>query len=225
MAFEQAYVHDVYTNIAHQFDATRHSKWKCVTEYLNSVVPSPLIIDIGSGNGKYINTRTDVVRYICIDTCPELLDIAREKAKGSTLYARVSYILASGCKIPVGDQLADSIISIAVLHHVHDIADRVRFIEEIARILKHNATALITVWSREQDIPSTWKELDTEGDFMIPWFNKSSKQYLSRYYHLYKHDEILELIATASNVLHITQIYSECNNWIVQLKKNDTLSK
>ena len=44
----------------------------------------------------------------------------------------------------------DAALCIAVMHHISSIDRRLRILKEMARVLKPNGTALITVWAQEQ---------------------------------------------------------------------------
>lgn len=61
---EQEHVHRVYNEIAHNFSDTRHKPWPRVVDFLNTFQSGSLILDIGCGNGKYMNTRSDLMMVI-----------------------------------------------------------------------------------------------------------------------------------------------------------------
>ncbi len=58
---EQEHVHKVYNDIAHNFSDTRHKPWPRVVDFLRSFSSGSLILDVGCGNGKYMNTRNDLM--------------------------------------------------------------------------------------------------------------------------------------------------------------------
>jgi alkylated DNA repair protein alkB family protein 8 len=58
---EHEHVHKVYNEIAHNFSDTRYKPWPRVVDFLRSFPSSSLILDIGCGNGKYLNTRHDLM--------------------------------------------------------------------------------------------------------------------------------------------------------------------
>lgn len=63
--FESSYVHSVYNQIAEHFSNTRHSAWPGVAEFIQSLSKHSLLLDIGCGNGKYLNLRNDIFA-VCI---------------------------------------------------------------------------------------------------------------------------------------------------------------
>lgn len=56
--FESSHVHTVYDAIASDFSRTRHSRWPFVEHFLESLSPSSLVLDAGTGNGKYLGVRS-----------------------------------------------------------------------------------------------------------------------------------------------------------------------
>ena len=51
----------VYNQIAHNFSDTRHTPWPRVVDFLRTFSPGSFVLDVGCGNGKYMNTRNDLV--------------------------------------------------------------------------------------------------------------------------------------------------------------------
>jgi alkylated DNA repair protein alkB family protein 8 len=58
--FERSYVHVIYNEIADHFSHTRHSAWPGVAKFIDSMDPFSLMLDVGCGNGKYLNLRKDL---------------------------------------------------------------------------------------------------------------------------------------------------------------------
>ncbi|KAL5285706.1 ALKBH8.2 family protein [Megaselia abdita] len=54
-------VHNVYDQIASHFSETRHSPWPQVAEFLNSFDQSDVLLDVGCGNGKYLNVNKELM--------------------------------------------------------------------------------------------------------------------------------------------------------------------
>ena len=59
--FEKAFVHTIYNEIADHFSHTRHSAWPGVAKFIDSMSPDATMLDIGCGNGKYLNLRNDII--------------------------------------------------------------------------------------------------------------------------------------------------------------------
>ncbi|BGP09597.1 tRNA methyltransferase, has a role in tRNA modification [Rhodotorula toruloides] len=62
LSFESAHVHAVYEEIAADFSRTRHTRWPFVERFLDSLEPGSLVLDAGTGNGKYLGCRS-VLRW------------------------------------------------------------------------------------------------------------------------------------------------------------------
>lgn len=58
---EQEHVHKVYNEIAHNFSDTRYKPWPRVVEFLRLFPTGSIVLDIGCGNGKYMNIRNDIM--------------------------------------------------------------------------------------------------------------------------------------------------------------------
>ena len=77
------------------------------------------------------------------DNCKELLEIAA---------ARDSEVSVGDClELPFRTAVFDSVISIAVMHHLSTVERRVKAIDELCRITRPGGTLLVYVWAFEQD--------------------------------------------------------------------------
>lgn len=207
---EQQHVHEVYDKIAMKFDHTRFSYWKCVKEFLDSLSKYSIVADVGTGNGKYLSYRRDITVF-GNDMSDNLLKIISQKNHIANICR------ANAIHLPYRSSIFDASISIAVLHHISTEKDRCKFIENIIRILKPQGRCLITVWAREQQIKSSWKDIGN-NDFFIPWIDKDETQ--ERYYHLFSYDEIKTLFSHYEHVITIKSVEFEMNNWCITFAKN-----
>jgi ubiquinone/menaquinone biosynthesis C-methylase UbiE len=184
MALERQHVNLVYNAIAHQFDKTRTCRWKGVAEFLDSLPSGSYIGDVGCGNGKYAQYRSDLV-WSGMDMSEALANIARDKAD-----SRGDVMIASGIHLPYRDKTFDATMSIAVLHHISTKDRRKKFLQELLRVT--TGSILVTVWAREQCLSPSWVPIGSpeSNDYMIPWKDAN----LSRYYHLFPKEEVVELV-------------------------------
>lgn len=60
LKFERSYVHTIYNEIADHFSQTRHSAWPGVAKFIESMDAYSFMLDVGCGNGKYLNRRKDL---------------------------------------------------------------------------------------------------------------------------------------------------------------------
>ncbi len=224
---EKKHVYDVYEKIAPHFSHTRYKPWPKVAEYLNSLEAGSLNLDVGCGNGKYLNIN-DKIFTIGTDRCFNLISICREKNTNNQVF------VADSLKLPIRSETFDSAISIAVVHHFSNVELRVKALLEIVRILKKGGTFLIYVWALEQD-----EKKFTQQDNFVPWHlqntyeNENKVQTLGpevikedkknatvyhRYYHMFKLGELEALIKNLPNV-SIVESYFDHANWCCIVKK------
>ena len=192
---EQEHVYKVYKIIAAEFDNTRYSKWGQVRVFLDALPKYSYLGDIGCGNGKYSNYRSDIIWH-GVDTCLELLNC----------FESDKLILANGLNLPYKTECFDAVISIAVIHHLSTIKKRHQFIKELIRTTKKGGQIYFMVWGKDQNIKKNWKNI-SGNDYLIPWKNQEY-----RYYHLFEESEIKELCKD----LIYSMIY-EKDNWCVTI--------
>lgn len=77
----------VYDNIASHFSGTRHSQWPRVAEFMDSLQPGSVLVDIGCGNGKYLTPAPSQQLY---------------KVREATTYNSVTSFTGVGSGIKLG---------------------------------------------------------------------------------------------------------------------------
>ncbi|XP_067631080.1 alkylated DNA repair protein alkB homolog 8 [Eurosta solidaginis] len=148
---EELNVHSVYERIAPHFSETRHTPWPRVAEFLRSFTLGSVLLDVGCGNGKYLQCNTDALTIGC-DRSSGLLNACLERAKiGKASYCALPNTFRCDClQVPVRAQSIDGCISIAVIHHLATAERRIAAVREIARLLRPGGRALIYVWAKDQ---------------------------------------------------------------------------
>ncbi|XP_040574740.1 tRNA (carboxymethyluridine(34)-5-O)-methyltransferase alkbh8 [Lepeophtheirus salmonis] len=139
---ESTHVHSVYENIAGHFSDTRHKPWPKVMDFLNSCNPYGTLIDVGCGNGKYFGHHPGMLQIGC-DYSFGLLQIVKERS--------FEGVRCDCLKLPFRSNLADAIISIAVIHHLSTWERRRDALAEMIRVLKVGGRVLIYAWAKEQN--------------------------------------------------------------------------
>lgn len=74
-ALERAYVHDVYENCEETVGPIRPR----VAQFLAGLDPGSVVCDVGSGNGRYLNSCNPLIYTIGVDRCYRLTKVARGK--------------------------------------------------------------------------------------------------------------------------------------------------
>ncbi|XP_050327686.1 alkylated DNA repair protein alkB homolog 8 [Bactrocera neohumeralis] len=148
---EEKNVHSVYDRIAPHFSETRHTPWPRVAEFLRSFQTGSVLLDIGCGNGKYLQCNNNALTIGC-DRSSGLINACLERAK---IISEDSSNLPNAFRcdclhVPVRSQTVDGCISIAVIHHLATADRRLAAIREMARLLRPGGRALIYVWAKDQ---------------------------------------------------------------------------
>ena len=198
---EKESVHDVYDNIANQFDSTRRTVWGGVGEFLNSLQKGSIVADIGCGNGKNMLHRKDITCFGCDASVP-LVIICKQK--------KLDVVVANCVDLPFKDNFFDATICIAVIHHLSTVARRRKAIEEIVRITKSGGQIYIQVWAYEQKTINKFKL--TTQDAMISWNGEHN-----RYYHMFVKGELDELFEGLP--IDIIDSFYEMSNFGVLVRK------
>ena len=220
-------MYEVYDKIATHFSHTRYKPWPQVAEFLNSLPKYSLVADVGCGNGKYLDVNNDIFMF-GTDRSNNLLKICRERITGSQLFT------ADSLYLPVRTNVFDAAISIAVVHHFSNDSLRIKALKELTRIIKPGGKFLIYVWALEQQ-----EKKFTNQDNFVPWHlqekwennvqvetmgpniikdEKSKSIVYQRYYHVFKKDELENLIKQVEGV-EIEKSYFDHANWCCIVKK------
>ncbi|CAJ0939922.1 unnamed protein product, partial [Mesorhabditis belari] len=237
---EQNYVSNVYEEIAPHFDETRHSQWKAVQGFLDSLPDYSLVYDVGCGNGKYLIAKDRLVKF------------------GSDLSMNLCQIAArKDCQVARADgraqpfrPIADAVLCIAVLHHLSSHSRRLEMVCELLRLLRPGGRACITVWSMDQTGAQYSKmrenKDDTEmneqskggerlrvhdgkcfeqQDLLVPWqveggstTDENKGKAFLRFYHVFRENELAEL-CLETEMCTIEKIICEQGNWIAIIQK------
>lgn len=138
---ESEYVKSTYEKIADDFSSTRYKKWPKVDAYLHSLSQSALLLDIGCGNGKYLdNSKT---YNIGCDLSLKLLRICKSKG--------FEVVLCDMTRLPFRSEVFDSVICVAALHHITTTKRRKKCLTDIVGLMNpQSSKCLVQVWSFEQ---------------------------------------------------------------------------
>ncbi len=118
-------------------------------EILEEIPKDSVVLDVACGNGYGSSLiAQQAARVIGVDISEQAIKKAREDYK-----EKIEFRLGSATQIPVDDNSADVLVSIATIEH---IPDDERFVEEVLRVLKPGGKCIIyTPQNRYGRIP-TW---------------------------------------------------------------------
>lgn len=183
-------MHSIYSQIAPHFSQTRHKPWPFVSTFLLSQPPGSVGLDVGCGNGKYLNVNPSVF-VIGSDRSPELVSLARDggdvkAVEQGSKFGKNQVLVADGLDLPFPDGRVDFVISVAVVHH---FSTRERRVDAVRRLLEcvrtrrgnddEGGKILVYVWALEQGSSRRGWDEGTEQDQLVPWVmrqNKSKKK-------------------------------------------------
>ena len=190
-----------WDKIANSFDKTRKKPWEICLNFIKSQDKNSVFADLGCGNGRHlIPAAKHFKKAIGVDISSNLLHIVENKIKKLNIN-NLELIHSTLTKIPLKDNSIDSILFIASLHNIKHRKNRLKALRETKRIIKKDGSAMISVWSREQD---KFRELFNKnkidknqefGDINIFW--RQDKLDVPRFYHLYSEKEFKEDINNA----------------------------
>src|SRR5207253_1857516 len=125
--------------------------WPVVESFLKSLPSGSLGLDIGCGNGKYLNVNPSVFIIGC-DMCKNLLFHAKERCNFPLL------VQANALDLVFRPSSFDFTLSIAVIHHLSSLERRRMAIDQILKALKPGGKGIIFVWAWEQSDPRSAKK-------------------------------------------------------------------
>lgn len=205
----------MYSSIAYEFSKTRTRPWRCVETFLESR-PKTSLLDVGCGNGRNLAAaQTSGFNAHGFDICSQFVDICRGRG--------LTNVYVGNIEDPINPitQTYDSIICIAVLHHIKSAELRQVALQRMYEALNPGGALLVTVWSYEHT-GARFPKVFTIGDNIVPWKSLlDGKSKVDRYYYIYdKHhlDMFLETFKCMYSSA-VINVHWEEQNWILEIKK------
>jgi SAM-dependent methyltransferase len=200
-----------YNTIADEFNKTRVRLWDCVKNYLDTFESNSYILDIGAGNGKYMDYRNDVIMK-GIDISNELVKICNKK--------NLDVIHGNMINLPFEDNIFDASLCVAAYHHLDNEIDRKKALDEMYRVLKIGGKCFIEVWGKEQTNKSNKNTLEFKNkNNLVKWTSVKTNQIYYRYYNIYSKNELMEEIIRLKPEFKINKYGYENGNYYIILEK------
>lgn len=186
---------ETYDRIAEHFAATREYPWPEVSSFLDDhAADRTRGLDLGCGNGRHAEAMAESVPSVVgYDASRGLLEQADERAAERGF--EVGLVQGDAAALPFCDDTFDVGVYVATLHHLRTREDRIRSLSELARVLRPEGRALVSVWSTEHDRFSdaegtsadsqTASDDAAEGfDTTVDWTLPGGER-VPRFYHIY----------------------------------------
>lgn len=214
---ENMLVRGVYSKIADHFNDTRQYQWSWIRDFMMDYTRGDTIYDIGCGTGRNIDPNVFYRGHyekesdpfptcVGVDNCFEFVEMCQNKG--------LTAIQSDMSNIPLEDDSADGILSIASFHHLANETRRIQALKEMKRLIRRGGKILLSVWSIQQP-EKTRRVFEDYGDTIVPW-GKKDEQY-DRYYYIFRIDEIRELFEKVGLIV-VKHIW-DCGNEVFTLTK------
>ena len=179
----------VWDALAKVWKGYRQKPFRDVERLLSILLPMKKgkILELGCGNCRnLLPFAKQGFQCYGIDFSKEMLKFAREFMKKNKFKVKLKQARAE--KLPFKNNSFDYILCIALLHHL-DKEEQIKALNEIKRVIKPEAKAIITVWNKLN--PKFWKFLLKKEAF-VPW--KINEITYKRYYYFFGYWELKKLL-------------------------------
>jgi SAM-dependent methyltransferase len=192
------HMEEMYDHLAKYYEKNESPRWRSVQQYIMSLPPRSLLLDIGSGTGRFLDVNPVIVD-IGIELSLEQCKVCRKKNHPDV-------VRGSGLKLPFRDCTFDHVMCLHVLHLLPTEQDRIQLLSEAYRVLRVGGNALFSVWgtdAMEGDNP----------DQIVPWkadrSGVDSAANLNRFFHYFGPDEFHRISEGLPLFECLEQVYVE----------------
>ena len=215
-----------YEDIGSSFDVTRKKySWPEIDCFIRGISSGDSIIDIGCGNGRLFPRLPRGIKYLGVDTSQSLIRTAKINFPEARFENLDGANMAS-----IDDEKFDWAFSLAVWHHFAGERNKIKFLNEIARVIKPGGRVIISVWDILGNKHLRWRVFKSRffcilslrfnlwNDIVFPWRSSDGKIIGMRYYHIFSPKEIRKIFAL-SNLSLISLEKSGGNYWLEAKRK------
>jgi len=178
-------VRETYDRIADHFSTTREHPWPQIPAFLDGR-EGAVGLAVGCGNGRHVEPLAERCdRTVGLDLSRALLDIAVDRAGKRGVPA--AWLQGDAARLPLRRDGVDLALYVATLHHLPTAAARRASLDELARVLAPDGSALVSAWSTTHDRFDAEHGFDTVVDWTLP-----GGETVPRYYHIYDPEEFAD---------------------------------
>ena len=142
-----------YDEFADDFSNKRRKPWKSFIVFVKSIenekkfqnsINKGIWCDLGAGNGRHLQTITEFTqKYVGTDISFPLLRIARDQNDPKKAH---NWVACDINALPFRKNSFQSIVSVAVIHHVFPKRHLRKVLTRISKILCKDGTLILTLW-------------------------------------------------------------------------------
>jgi ubiquinone/menaquinone biosynthesis C-methylase UbiE len=189
-----AQVRAAYDRIGSHFAKTRANPWPEIEAFLADRT-GRLGLDVGCGNGRHTAVLAECVETaVGLDVSPALLATARERVRG---VRGVELLQGEASALPLASNSVSLALYVATLHHLPDRATRRASLDDLARVLAPDGSALVSAWSTAHDRFDASREDEAGFDTTVDWTLPDGET-VPRFYHIYAPAEFERDIAASA---------------------------
>ena len=187
---------DSYGILSKDYLRKKSRPWIDFTKFIEMIKwkERDIIIDIGAGNARNLEL-VDASNKIAFDLSFELL----EGIDGQNNIQKVSGSLPS---LPFRKQVTDSVLMIAVLHHLFTHNLRLETMKSVSKLLTKDGEIIFSVWRKwrsgvkKQIIDAIKADQDPTDLFnvQLPWHDSDGKVIATRFYHYFTYKELVKIM-------------------------------
>jgi ubiquinone/menaquinone biosynthesis C-methylase UbiE len=208
----------IYNTIAKEWDVSRGTPNSIKIKLIKPVKPGMKVLDLGCGNGLMVGQiLTRGGYYFGSDISDKFIALCKKRYVSYIKTKQAEFVVADAVKLPYKNNFFDYAVSFAVMHHIPSAELRLKFLQELYRVMKPGATAKIDNWNLRSEWGRNKYEIQKqlskpligydEGDVYVPW-KATGKKELPRYIHIFYDNELRSLAREAG----FKKIKIECFN-------------
>jgi len=195
-------IKEQYNTIASEWNLTRPEASGIKMQQIKKLKPGDKLLDLGCGNGLIVSeVLKRKAEYVGVDISSGLIKIAKVK------YPGIKFLVGDATKnLKFENNSFDKVFSFAVMHHVPGEELRLKFLQEIYRVLKNGGEAIIINWNLMNDWPRKRYSIEEQiknptlglgqNDFLVGW-KATPGHNVKRYIHLFSVPELKDLAKRA----------------------------
>lgn len=187
----------IWNSIAKEWDEYKKIPSKLSKDFLKKC--SGKVLDLGSGSGRHLTKIKNGKMYL-VDFSKEMLNLAKKKNIDA------EFTQSELSKLPFKDNFFNYAISISAIHCLKP-KDHKKTIEELYRVLKPKAKALIGVWN----FMSKRFNQKRGKEKLVGWLDKGKRSY-----YLFDEEEIHDLFKDTGFKILSTHNSEMMINFIVE---------